>query len=69
MNKIKVLAEYQKLIERLYKAYEWLEHSKYDSWEQVKEAEYKIYHEHENIMNEIDWMKEELGKLGLRGNY
>lgn len=69
MDRVKVLGEYQKLIERLYMAEEWLNKSNYDDWEQVKENKYKIYHERENILNEIDWMKEELLKLGLRGNY
>lgn len=69
MDRVKVLAEYQKLIERLYMAEEWLNKSSYCDWEQVKENKYNIYHERENILNEIDWMKEELLKLGLRGNY
>lgn len=69
MDRVKVLGEYQKLIERLYSAEEWLGRSKYDTWEQVKDNQYKIYHERENILSEIEWMKEELLKLGLRGNY
>ena len=40
----KLLREYEKLIDRLYKAEKWASDNNY-TWEFVKAHKYKIYHE------------------------
>lgn len=56
----KFLKEYEKLIDRLYKAENWAkEHNFY--WNDVKVYKYKIWLERDNIIKEIEFVRELLG--------
>ena len=65
MDKVKLLREYKKLLERLEKATEWICVSKYDTWEEVENNQYKIFNEYKNVCSELQWMHEEMIKIGL----
>lgn len=56
----KLLIEYEKLINRLDKAEKWAEDNNY-CWEFVKASKYKIWHERDNIIKEIEFVRELLG--------
>ena len=49
----KLISEYEKLIDRLEKAEKWASDNNY-AWEFVKATKYKIWHERENIIKEIE---------------
>lgn len=56
----KLISEYEKLIDRLYKAEKWANDNNY-VWEFVKAHKYKIWHERDNIIKEIEFVRELLG--------
>ena len=56
----KLISEYEKLIDRLYKAEKWANDNNY-CWEFVKAHKYKIWHERDNIIKEIEFVRELLG--------
>ena len=56
----KLLIEYEKLINRLEKAEKWASDNNY-TWEFVKASKYKIWHERDNIIKEIEFVRELLG--------
>ena len=56
----KLLIEYEKLINRLDKAEKWASGNNY-AWEFVKASKYKIWHERDNIIREIEFVRELLG--------
>ena len=60
IEKNKLLLEYEKLIERLEKAEKWANDNNY-AWEFVKASKYKIWHERDNIIKEIEFVRELLG--------
>jgi hypothetical protein len=63
MNNIdrnKLLNEYQKLLNRLDSAEKWASDNNY-TWEFVKASKYKIWHERDNIIKEIEFVRELLG--------
>ena len=60
IEKNKLLLEYEKLIERLEKAEKWASDNNY-TWEFVKASKYKIWHERDNIIKEIEFVRELLG--------
>lgn len=53
----KLISEYEKLIERLDKAEKWASDNNY-AWEFVKANKYKIWHERDNIIKEIEFVRE-----------
>ena len=53
----KLISEYEKLIDRLYKAEKWANDNNY-CWEFVKASRYKIWHERDNIIKEIEFVRE-----------
>ena len=53
----KLISEYEKLIDRLYKAEKWANDKNYE-WEFVKAYKYKIWHERDNIIKEIEFIRE-----------
>ena len=60
IEKNKLLLEYEKLIDRLEKAEKWANDNNYE-WEFVKAYKYKIWHERDNIIKEIEFVRELLG--------
>ena len=56
----KLIGEYEKLIDRLEKAEKWASDNNY-AWEFVKASKYKIWHERDNIIKEIEFVRELLG--------
>ena len=60
IEKSKLLLEYEKLIERLEKAEKWANDNNY-CWEFVKAHKYKIWNERDNIIKEIEFVRELLG--------
>ena len=56
----KLIGEYEKLIDRLEKAEKWASDNNY-AWEFVKASRYKIWHERDNIIKEIEFVRELLG--------
>ena len=56
----KLISEYEKLIDRLEKAEKWASDNNY-AWEFVKAHKYKIWHERDNIIKEIEFIRELLG--------
>ena len=56
----KLISEYEKLIDRLEKAEKWANDNNY-CWEFVKAHKYKIWHERDNIIKEIEFVRELLG--------
>lgn len=65
MDRDKLIVEYQKLLERLDSASTWLDSSIYKDWEEVKEEKYKVWHEWDNIIKELEWLEEEMIKKGI----
>lgn len=60
IDRNKLLLEYQKLLGRLDKAETWaIEHN--FNWDDVKKYKYKIWHERDNIIKEIEFIREVLG--------
>ena len=53
----KLISEYEKLIDRLEKAEKWASDNNY-CWEFVKASKYKIWHERDNIIKEIEFVRE-----------
>ena len=53
----KLISEYEKLIDRLEKAEKWANDNNY-AWEFVKAHKYKIWHERDNIIKEIEFVRE-----------
>ena len=53
----KLISEYEKLIDRLEKAEKWASDNNY-CWEFVKAHKYKIWHERDNIIKEIEFVRE-----------
>ena len=60
IDRNKLLNEYQKLLERLDKAETWAIEHKFN-WDDVKKYKYKIWHERDNIIKEIEFVREVLG--------
>ena len=57
IDRNKLLLEYQKLLKRLDSAENWaIEHS--FIWDDVKKYKYKIWHERDNIIKEIEFVRE-----------
>ena len=56
----KLISEYEKLIDRLEKAEKWASYNN-NPWEFVKAHKYKIWHERDNIIKEIELVRELLG--------
>ena len=56
----KLISEYEKLIDRLEKAEKWASDINY-AWEFVKASKYKIWLERDNIIKEIEFVRELLG--------
>ena len=56
----RLISEYEKLIDRLEKAEKWASDNNY-AWEFVKASKYKIWHERNNIIKEIEFVRELLG--------
>ena len=56
----KLISEYEKLIDRLEKAEKWASDNNY-AWEFVKAHKYKIWNERDNIIKEIEFVRELLG--------
>ena len=59
-DKDKLINEYEKLIDRLEEAEKWASDNHYCS-EFVKAHKYKIWHERDNIIKEIEFVRELLG--------
>lgn len=57
VGRYKLISEYEKLIERLDKAEKWASDNNY-AWEFVKANKYKIWHERDNIIKEIEFVRE-----------
>ena len=62
VDRNKLLLEYQKLLQRLDSAENWaIEHN--FSWDDVKAYKPKIWHERNNIIKEIEFVRDVLGLL------
>ena len=60
VDRNKLLLEYQKLLNRLESAENWaIEHNL--NWDDVKVYKYKIWLERDNIIKEIEYVRELLG--------
>ena len=60
VDRNKLLLEYQKLLQRLDSAENWaIEHN--FNWDDVKVYKPKIWHERDNIIKEIEFVRELLG--------
>ena len=57
IDRNKLLNEYQKLLERLYKAESWAIDNNFN-WDDVKKYKFKIWHERDNIIKEIEFIRE-----------
>ena len=55
-----LISENEKLRNRLEKAEKWASDNNY-AWEFVKAHKYKIWHERDNIIKEIEFVRELLG--------
>ena len=60
IDRNKLLNEYQKLLERLDKAETWAIDNNFN-WDDVKKNKFKIWHERDNIIKEIEFIRECLG--------
>ena len=60
IDRNKLLNEYQKLLERLYKAESWAIDNGFN-WDDVKKYKYKIWLERDNLIKEIEFIRECLG--------
>lgn len=56
----KLLKEYEKLIDRLLRAEKWATDHNFN-WEDVKANKYKIWLERDNLIKEIEFVRETLG--------
>ena len=57
VDRNKLLLEYQKLLNRLDKAEAWAREYGF-IWEDVKKNKFKIWHERDNIIKEIEFVRE-----------
>ena len=57
IDRNKLLNEYQKLLERLDKAETWAIDNNFN-WDDVKKNKFKIWHERDNIIKEIEFIRE-----------
>ena len=60
IDRNKLLLEYQKLLDRLDKAEMWAREHNFN-WDDVKKNKFKIWHERDNIIKEIEFVRELLG--------
>ena len=60
VDRNKLLLEYQKLLNRLDSAENWAIEHKFNR-DDVKKYKYKIWHERDNIIKEIEFEREVLG--------
>ena len=60
VDRNKLLLEYQKLLKRLDSAERWAIDNNFN-WDDVKKYKYKIWHERDNIIKEIEFVREVLG--------
>ena len=60
VDRNKLLLEYQKLLKRLDSAENWAIEHKFN-WDDVKKYKFKIWHERDNIIKEIEFVREVLG--------
>ena len=60
IDKHKLILDYEKAIERLYKAENWAISNGFN-WDDVKKYKYKIWLERDNIIKEIEFVREVLG--------
>ena len=60
IDRNKLLNEYQKLLERLDKAETWAIDNNFN-WDDVKKNKFKIWHERDNIIKEIEFIRVVLG--------
>ena len=64
---VEMIMEYERLIDRLFKADEWLKSKGIESWDLIKGK--KAYIEYHKIIKEIEQLQKDLHKhLGIR-NY
>ena len=57
VDRNKLLLEYQKLLDRLDKAEAWAREHDF-VWDDVKKYKFKIWHERDNIIKEIEFIRE-----------
>ena len=57
IDRNKLLSEYQKLLNRLDSAERWAIDNKFN-WDDVTKYKYKIWHERDNIIKEIEFIRE-----------
>ena len=60
IDKKKLKLDYEKAIERLYKAENWAISNGFN-WDDVKKYKYKIWLERDNLIKEIEFIRECLG--------
>ena len=60
IDRNKLLLEYQKLLKRLDSAEKWAIDNNFN-WDDVKANKPKIWHERDNIIKEIEFVRELLG--------
>ena len=60
VDRNKLLLEYQKLLDRLDKAEAWAREHDFN-WDDVKVYKYKIWLERDNIIKEIEFVRDILG--------
>ena len=60
IEKNKLLLEYQKLLQRLEDAEKWAIKNNFN-WDDIKSIKYKIWLERDNIIKEIEFVRELLG--------
>ena len=56
IDRNKLLSEYQKLLNRLDSAENWAIDNNFN-WDDVKKYKYKIWHERDNIIKEIEFIR------------
>ena len=57
IDRNKLLSEYQKLLNRLDSAERWAIDNNFN-WDDVKKYKFKIWHERDNIIKEIEFVRE-----------
>ena len=57
IDRNKLLSEYQKLLNRLDSAERWAIDNNFN-WDDVKKYKFKIWHERDNIIKEIEFIRE-----------
>ena len=57
VDRNKLLLDYQKLLDRLDKAEAWAREHDF-VWDDVKKYKFKIWHERDNIIKEIEFIRE-----------